>query len=105
MAALVFIFYKSGVELEKLLVLSTVPFLLALIVIDLKYKILPNILLAILAVIGILRIALIYIGNNLADPFLVIDYFIAAVVYGVFSYVLGMIMQRALAKKHWAWGI
>lgn len=98
MAALVFIFYKSEADIETLLVLATVPFLLALIVIDLKYKILPNTLLIILAVIGVLRIALIYIGNNLADPFLIIDYFIAAAIYGTFSYVLGMVMRRVLSK-------
>ena len=99
MSVLAFVFYAGFMELEKLLALGAVPFLLALVVIDLRYKILPNILLGVLAVIGLIRIALIHIGNNLADPFLVIDYFIAAAVYAGLAYILGVIMKRVLGKN------
>lgn len=74
------------------------PILVALLVIDLKHKILPNILVLILMALGLLRLAALIMTHDTITEALLMRYLGGAALYGVFAYALGWITSKVLNK-------
>lgn len=76
--------------------IAAVPFLLALLVIDLEQMILPDRLMAVLAGLGLIRPGFMAVE---AGGAIVLHAGLAALVYGVFAWALGRFMAFALKKE------
>ncbi len=93
------IFYFKGMTLLSLIMMAAVPFLIALIVIDLKLMILPNSLILSLSLLGVL--AAFFTGTdggfhfNLKDGALSV---LAGVVYALFILSIAWLVSKALRK-------
>jgi leader peptidase (prepilin peptidase)/N-methyltransferase len=91
---------STGDVFTKYALIVSVPFWVSLVAIDLQYKLLPNQLVAILAVIAASFLLLkLSFGDAAAArlPFLM-EHIGGAVLYGVFAFVLGWVMKRVLGK-------
>ncbi len=92
-----FLLNKGDLNAYAPLVLAS-PILIALIVIDLKHKILPNVLVLILAGIGLLRLTMLLLAQDITIEALFTRYLSGALIYGVFAYVLGWVTSKVLNK-------
>lgn len=83
---------------------ALIPFLVALLFIDLKHMILPNQLVAIAAGFGIVRILVLifYAWESVSDVF--VQYFGAALGFGGFAWALGFLMEKILKKEALGFG-
>ena len=98
MALTIFYFYQDNFWAERLIITFTVPFLLALIVIDLRHKILPNSLVMILAVIGVCRLASVLWFDVEAGRLMAFESGLGLFIYGVLAWILAFVMEKALKK-------
>ncbi len=88
-----------GFSLEMFFLIACVPFLAALLMIDLEHMILPNELVLIVGGIGLLRFLPEFQGLDVVIP-----YIIAALSYGFFSWFLGWAMTKILKKEALGFG-
>ncbi len=94
-----------GLTYEAFFVFAAIPFLLALCVIDLRHMILPNQLVFILFVIGVLRLfyfSVTGVFTQASDMF--VTYFLGAVFYGFVSWFTGFILSKILKKDSLGFG-
>jgi len=86
-----------GLGIESLFFILAIPFLMALLVIDLKHLILPNVLVLIIGILGGLRLIS---GAVLTGEYSALwIYALSGLVYGVFAWALGLICSYALKKE------
>lgn len=93
------VYFVYGLNIEGLIVIAAIPFLVSLFLIDIRHMILPNQLVFILLVIGIAR--LIYYSTQ--DVFggiedMAIPYLLGAAVFSFVSWCIGFVMTRILKK-------
>ena len=93
----IFLFY-SGDIISKYLFILSVPFLISLLAIDLKHKILPNQLVLIVGGIGLLVMFAKAFNSDAQAHQLILYYLSSSVVFALFSYALGMIMKWRLKR-------
>lgn len=94
-----------GFSYESLYVFAAIPFLIALLVIDLKHMILPNQLVFILFVIGILRLFYFSISDvftQVSD--VLIPYFYGSLLYALIPWLTGLILTKVLKKDALGFG-
>lgn len=91
-------FFHEGQPYEKYALIATVPFLLALTVIDLQHKILPNVLVFIIGAIGAIYIAAKIALEEMPEQILV-THGGGAILYALFAFALGMLMRKLLKKE------
>lgn len=96
-------FAVLGVSMEFLFVLLALPFLWALLVIDLDHLILPNHLVAIVGVLGGLRLLFGYVFEGADDVFLY-DRLAGFVLFPLFIWSLGWVMTKILKKDALGFG-
>ena len=94
----VFINCAMGITLPSLILMLAIPFLVALIAIDLEYMILPNQLNFILWALGIGYVSVIGGIGALSQAL------IASLIYAVLSYVTGWVVGKALKKEAMGFG-
>lgn len=88
-----------GLSYEALYVFSAIPFLMALLVIDLKHMILPNQLVFILLVIGLARLFYFSISDVFSEASdMFITYFCGALLYAFISWLAGFTLTKILKK-------
>ena len=82
-----------------------IPFLIALMMIDLKYMILPNQLVAIIFTLGFIAVFLRMMSiESSQTTSLFVIYFGGAIAYGLFSWGLGALMEKILKKEALGFG-
>ncbi len=79
---------------ETLLFMATLPFLWALVVVDFRYKILPDTLVVTVGVLGLLRLAFLFLAEE-ADVW---PYVLGGLGYGMVSFFLGWGMSRLMKR-------
>ena len=100
---LVYLVY--GLNIGSLFLMASVPFLIALCVIDLKHMILPNQLVFILMGIGAARLGyLFYSGENIQATELLTVYIAGAFVYAFISWFLGFVLTKILKRNSLGFG-
>ncbi len=97
LCVLVFLLFTGDVYAQYLLIIS-VPFLLSLSVIDLQYKILPNQLVAILAVIGGIYVVVKILSGENAEAVLW-SHIGGALLFFILAFLLEVVMRKALGKE------
>lgn len=96
----VIVYFQCGTGIKAALMLALLPFLLALLFIDLKHMILPNILTAIAAVLGALYLcARIFVVHDLSIETAFLNHVFGGIVYAVLAYVLGQGTALFLKKE------
>lgn len=90
-----------GLTVPAFFIMAAVPFLMALLVIDLDHLILPDQLVLILAVLGLARLVFIVLTGEwmLASPFV-----LGMLVYAAVAWVLGYTMTKILQKDALGFG-
>ena len=96
-----------NLSLAGIFVYAAVPFLLALLLIDLKHMILPNQLILVLVLIGLLR--LLYMWGVTGFSFgmgmdILINYIVAALIFTFLSWGTGALMTKVLKKESLGFG-
>lgn len=97
------IFAVHGLNIPALIMIFTMPFLIALLVIDLKYMILPNQLVAICAAFGAALLFYKALNTPEIEP-LFAYYGSSAAIFALFSWVLGKIMTKILRQDALGFG-
>jgi len=97
-------FYFYGFTAEFFFIAAILPILWALMLIDLEYLILPNQLVAILAVVGAIRLIYFSVFEVYFSLSEALSYVAAAVIFGGFIWVLGTIMSKILKKDSLGFG-
>ena len=99
------IYSVYGFSIESLFILAATPFIMALFVIDLRLFILPNQLVFILFILGLLRVLYLgTVGLFKSPSELFIPYIGGALCYASISWVLGAIMTKVLGKDALGFG-
>lgn len=99
------VFFFYGFSLSALFVAFLVPFLVALMIVDLERMVLPNQLVFVVGVLGALRLgAEIFIVQSLSFYEAFIGYVLAAPVYGLLAWLLGWLMTSFLKKDALGFG-
>lgn len=93
------IYAFCGVGTYSFFLFAAVPFLVALLVIDLEHMILPNILVLILFFMGALRVALLWVSGKG-----VVSFILGAVVFCALAWILGIVVARLLKKEALGFG-
>ena len=97
--ALVVLFLYQGSGLaEQVVVVFTIPFLLSLFVIDFQHKILPNALVLILAVLGVMRLATVLVADMDAGKMLAFESGLGTFVFGLTAWLMAFLMEKILKK-------
>ncbi len=99
------VYMVFGLKPEAFFIFAAIPFILALLFIDLKHMILPNQLVFIVLIIGIIRLIYIYNSSHLLkieDIFF--TYFTGALTYAFIPWLSGMIMTNLLKKESLGFG-
>ncbi len=99
------VYVTLGLSVESLFLIFAVPFLIALVVIDLERMILPDILVFIVMIIGVFRLFYFSVSgvfNSAGELFL--PYVMGAFVYCAFSWVLSLLMGWFLKKEAMGFG-
>lgn len=96
------IFAASGFTPAAFLGMFAVPFLVALFVIDLRFMILPNHLVLILGVLGILHAG--WIGFSEGTAMLPVSFLLSAGLYFLLSWSLRLLMSFFLRRESMGWG-
>lgn len=92
------VFAVHGLTLSSLLMMFTVPFLLALLVVDLRHMILPDVLVFGVGVLGLLSLALTANAPAIASALL------SGGVYGLVLWGFGWLTAKALSKEALGFG-
>ena len=98
-------YFVYGLTYEAAFVFAAIPFLMALLVIDLRHMILPNQLVFIVLVIGVARLfyfSLTGVFTQASDLF--ITYFLGAVFYGFASWLVGFTVTKIMKKDSLGFG-
>lgn len=105
------VFILAGFTFEAIPLYLLVPFLVALIYIDLEHFILPNELVAIVAALGGINLITVYGRHNIhantlsAEEMIVIEYILGgAILYGALSWFLGFAIGKFLKKEAMGFG-
>ena len=103
-AALCLLVYsRFGLSLEGLCVMVAVPFLLALLVVDLEQMILPNTLVLIIFLIGLARLGILAFEGREIEA-LAVNYGGGAVVFALVSWGIGWGMEMLLKRSALGFG-
>ena len=95
----VIVYFVFGLTAESLLIMTAVPFLLALFVVDLEHMILPNQLVLILFMLGVARLAfLLFVDGFHTWDELAITYGVGAILYMGLPLIIGIVMSKILKK-------
>ena len=92
-----------GFSLVGIVIMATVPFMTALLVIDLEHKILPNQLVGIVAALGFIHLLILLMGRADTVPTL-IEYIGGAVLYAGLVWLMGVIVSRVLKRDSLGFG-
>jgi leader peptidase (prepilin peptidase)/N-methyltransferase len=93
-------YWVKGLAPDTFFIISAVPFLAALLVIDLRYMILPNNLLIVLGVLGLGRtIYHALVMNDSPTSAEIVSYITSIVTFAGISWLLGFIMEKLLKKE------
>ena len=98
-------YFIYGLTYEAAFVFTAIPFLMALLVIDLRHMILPNQLVFILFLIGVARLFYFSVAGvftQASDMF--VTYFLGAVFYGFASWLVGFTVTKILKKDSLGFG-
>lgn len=99
----VYVFY--GFTLSAFVLLALVPFLAALLVVDLSFFILPNIFVLITGFLALLRLATgLFILKVWTPSFVVVEYIMGGAAYMALAWGLGAFMSKALKKEALGFG-
>lgn len=101
--AAVGIYWAMGATVQSIFVVALLPFLAALIVIDFRHMILPDKLILVCAVIGVLRLLTDYFLQHTATAE-ILFYGAAAIFYGGFAWGLSGLMTFLLKKQALGFG-
>ena len=94
----VLLLYKGTSLAEQVVVAFSIPILLALFVIDLQHKILPNVLVLLLAVLGVIRLVTIFIADMDIGKLMAFESGLGALVFGLVAWLMAFLMEKALKK-------
>lgn len=98
LAACCLLYWVHGFTPVSVLMMVAVPFLLALVVVDFKYMILPNSAVGGVAVLGAAALVAEYAAGHLS-LWAAGAYIAAALIYGGFSLLMGFVVSRVLKKE------
>lgn len=105
LACVLAVFGVYGFSIEALVIVLVIPFLMALLIVDLERMILPNQLVFIVAVLGILKLLIgAFIVQNITFFDFFMNYLLAAPLYGVLAWLLGWAMTALLKKDALGFG-
>jgi prepilin signal peptidase PulO-like enzyme (type II secretory pathway) len=107
MAMCIAVYSVYGFGVLGILIISAVPFLLALLLIDIKYMILPNQLVAILFFIGVMRLLFFWSVDKFsygAGIEILINYVLAALIFSLLLWGTGALMSKILKKESLGFG-
>ena len=94
-----------GFTSQAFFIMAAIPFLAALLVIDLEHLILPNQLVVIIAVIGMARLIYeLFLQRSFSISYAMIEFIAGAVIYAAFIWGLGWIMTLVLKKEALGFG-
>jgi leader peptidase (prepilin peptidase)/N-methyltransferase len=96
------IYWSFGLSIHAFLLIAILPFLVALLVIDLEEMILPDPLVAIVAIIGVIRLVIEVMNTSISPLFIKTEFIAGFIVYGLLAWLLGWLMK--LWKKQDALG-
>ena len=96
------IYFSYGLTLASIPFFIMIPFLSALIIIDYKYMILPNQLVAIVFALGLVVLGMRIFEANELNVFM--QYAASAILYGLIAWGLGAVMSKALKKDALGFG-
>ena len=96
------IYFIFGFSLKGCLLISLVPFLVALFVVDLEHMILPNELVFVIGFIALINMALEWIRTD--DIFIILEGISSAAIYGLLIWFLGCFMSRVLKRQALGFG-
>jgi leader peptidase (prepilin peptidase) / N-methyltransferase len=97
--ACLIVYWVKGWNVETAFIIAAVPFLMALLVIDLRHMILPDGLLIILALIGVGR--LIYKAvflHSAPDMDMFVEYIFSILTFGGISFAIGFVMEKIMKR-------
>lgn len=99
MLSCIAVYYSWGMSVEALVIMLCIPFLMALIVIDMDYFLLPNQLVFITALLGCAFVVVSGWGDSAIEVAIYTGKYVASgLFYGVFAALLGGIMSFVLKK-------
>ncbi len=99
------VYLAFGLNVESLIVMASVPILIALFMIDLEHMILPNQLVFILFIIGVLRLMYLCIYEaSLQIGDLLSNYILGAVIFAFISWFLGFVLTKILKRDSLGFG-
>lgn len=105
------VYFMAGFTAWAIPLYLMVPFLVALLYIDLEHFILPNELVAIVGALGAINLIKVYMDHNVsantlsAEKIILIEYILGgAVLYAALSWLLGFIMTKFLKKEAMGFG-
>lgn len=93
-------YWIKGLSPDLFFIIAAIPFFAALWLIDLRTMLLPNILMLILAGIGLARLlfkALIF--KDTPDLDMILSYLIDVVIFAALAWALGFVMEKILKKE------
>jgi len=96
------IYAVYGLTWFSLPFLLMIPFLVALMMIDFEHMILPNQLVGILFLFGVIVLSMRYVMSS--ELSIIIPYLVGAVIYALFSWGLGLLMTKILKKDALGFG-
>lgn len=95
------VYLKFGFSAQGVVLMALVPVLIAMVVIDIRYMILPNVLVFSAFILGLLNVGALILEQG-AAAFLELGSYknlMAMIVYGAFVLILGGVMKTALKKE------
>jgi leader peptidase (prepilin peptidase)/N-methyltransferase len=99
LAAALAVYFALGFSPKAFFVLAALPFLIALLVIDLRQMILPNTLVFIVGAIGVVRLLVEgFIFGSLNAGLIGINYILGGFIYAGVAWLLGWLMSAILKK-------
>jgi leader peptidase (prepilin peptidase)/N-methyltransferase len=98
------VYWSWGFSIEAGLLMLCIPFLVALVVIDLQFMILPDALVVIAGLLGLVRLGLGYFYDHSLVLQDVWDGLAGGVGYGAFAWILTLVMNRVLKKEAMGFG-
>ncbi|MCC7304804.1 MAG: prepilin peptidase [Alphaproteobacteria bacterium] len=99
------IYWSFGLSFHAFLLFACIPFLLALLVVDIQHMILPDLLVTCLGGLGLLNLAgEIIFSNPVTFPGGALDSIAGAFGYGFLAWGLGWIMEKVLKKEALGFG-
>lgn len=94
-----------GFTPQAFFIMAAIPFLAALLVIDLEHLILPNQLVVIIAAVGLVRLAYkLFLQHSFSISYAMTEFVAGAVIYAAFIWGLGWIMTLVLKKEALGFG-